>query len=145
VVIVGIGRHCRVSYNRAMKPASRYFRWFLVASLSLSLVSGGFCSQTVMANCSAGEISHHTVKRCCCGDNCKCGAACPSRGGPDKSQQPTKATDNELRDLVKIAASFSIAVDDLPLRQQFCKPSSVTNGEFHAPQTLLEQHTCLQV
>jgi hypothetical protein len=128
-----------------MKPASRYFRWILVASLSLSLIGGGFCSPTVMASCSAGNSTHHATKRCCCGENCKCGVACPSRNVPDKSQQPTKSSEQDLRDLVKITPALCCAVCELTFGQRLSKPASDFCPDSHSPQTLIAQHTCLQV
>jgi hypothetical protein len=129
-----------------MKPASRYFRWFLVASLSLSLVAGGFCSPKMMAGCTAGDSTHHhAAKKCCCGDHCQCGVACPSRGGSDKSQQPTKTADNDLRDLVKIAPAMCGVVGELSCDQRSSKPTSSSCGDSFSPQTLIAQHTCLQV
>ena len=128
-----------------MKPTARYFRWFLVASLSLSLIGGGFCSPKAMADCSAGQASSHVKKHCCCGVNCKCGASCCGNSTPEKSQQPTKTTERDLRDLVKTTAAVSCVVCEIPLGQDFSKPTSIFCGDSNAPQTLVTQHTCLQV
>jgi hypothetical protein len=128
-----------------MKPVSRYFRWFLVASLSLSLVSGGMCMSPAKADCPLNKQVSKVQQHCCCGANCKCGPACCGDSTPEQSQQPTKSSDRDVRDLVKVASAISIAVNDLPLSQQFCKPASIDSGEFHPPQSLIAQHICLQV
>jgi hypothetical protein len=134
-----------VNYNRAMKPASRYFRWFLVASLSLSLVSGGMCISPAMADCPLNKQASKVQQHCCCGANCKCGPACCSDSAPKQSQQPTKGIDNELRDLVKITSTVSCMVCEHAFGQRFAKPTSILCVDLHDPQTLVTQHTCLQV
>jgi hypothetical protein len=145
VVIVGIGRHCLLSYSCAMRPATRYLRSIVVASLSLSLVFGGFCTDQVMGECPVSQQKHHVQKHCCCGSNCQCGPACCDNSVPDQGQKPNKGTVSDVRDLVKISPAVFGLVSELTLGQRFSKPTSSICGESHIPQTLVTQHTCLQV
>jgi hypothetical protein len=145
MVIVGIGRPCLLSYNSAMRPATRYLRSLIVASLSLSLVFGGFCTAGVMGECPVSQSRQHAQKHCCCGANCQCGTACCGNTVPDQGQKPNKGTESDVRDLVKISPAVFSTLSELSFGQRFSKPISTLCGEVYNPQTLITQHTCLQV
>lgn len=130
---------------KVMVSASRLVRSFFVGVIAAGLFGSGVCSPLLKSNCAiAGEISVGK-KRCCCGDNCRCGPSCGKSSQDENDKRPSTGIERDHRDLGKIDSSCARFIQDFVRGWPLVDSRSFGSDPVGPPQTLLAQHTSLRV